>query len=639
MNRKVVFGFVFFIIIITLVFYFQSGINESKHLDSMSTTSVRPSSDQNNTVQALKLHDVSYSSCTKLNTSIHIATSQFRKTIDQRWDKYLEKNYSLDQITVAIDFVTGSRAAYQFRKGMLVLETPYYKALKDKRDLYHQQYGKDFKDHIDFNIELPQAKLKNFNLLNSHEKKTLLSSITITADDIAYFIASQSTLDSDILLMLQSLSHYDHRIGYQSTGPLYLIDFATKYQRTEVVNFLLDNGASVSNDPYLKNTLEYAIEALRKRPENEALAQVVKKLISLGLPINLQETNEQYFVYQLNTTLNTLFIDKNTVQIFLEKHSIDLQEIPSKTKLSNKESNNLLKNIFEQQKNKFFIEYFNEPNIVLYLQQCKNYLSEFNEQLTIVPYLIIKEEIASLYNHDTHAITSELSNIDPSLAHCYTRISSYSTIEQIPFNQESNKMWAYANNKEYAKAIEQANRLDLSQKQKNYFFWRMLTNNKDLLSTLRNNNYFPEKLSYRQLFQHLPDINPDIIEQLFNIGVDTYYADINQISLMSYATYYNKTELLSYLIEKGYPYKHPNALQDPLHIALNTQSLYFRPELTIDIVRRLKPHTREIDQYHLSRMLVIKLKYQDIYQQLIDLYPVLTVNEDTQLPLSLCEVL
>ena len=71
---------------------------------------------------------------------------------------------------------------------------------------------------------------------------------------------------------------------------------------------------------------------------------------------------------------------------------------------------------------------------------------------------------------------------------------------------------------------------------------------------------------------------------------------------------------------------------------LSIEPWQFKPEDAVEKVDLLMRYQPKIDQFHLRRMGLIKLKYPDVYQQIISAYPQLKVVDDNALPLSICGI-
>ena len=77
---------------------------------------------------------------------------------------------------------------------------------------------------------------------------------------------------------------------------------------------------------------------------------------------------------------------------------------------------------------------------------------------------------------------------------------------------------------------------------------------------------------------------------------------------------------------------------DPLHVALSIEPWQFKPEDAAEKVDLLMRYQPKIDEFHLRRMGLIKLKYPDVYQHIISAHTQLKVVDDNALPLSICGI-
>ena len=77
---------------------------------------------------------------------------------------------------------------------------------------------------------------------------------------------------------------------------------------------------------------------------------------------------------------------------------------------------------------------------------------------------------------------------------------------------------------------------------------------------------------------------------------------------------------------------------DPLHVALSIEPWQFKPEDAAEKVDLLMRYQPKIDEFHLRRMGLIKLKFPDVYQQIISTHTQLKVVDDNALPLSICGI-
>ncbi|NVK21062.1 MAG: hypothetical protein HWD86_00960 [Kangiellaceae bacterium] len=517
--------------------------------------------------------------------------------------------------------------------------------MKDKkniRTLVEEHIRDKLPDYIELSPKVPQEDLENFKQNSHQQKQKILSTITVTADDIAHFMKDPEVNDQDILLLLNSLNDVNEITAAQSRSPLTLIDHAALHSRAEVFHHLLDKGAPLTQDNYLGNTLEIALHALIKDVNNKNTVQIVKTLIAKGMEIRLDKNwleQENYYGHGSVLANKHYFFSQDDLSKIKKLHSLDIQSIPIRKSLLQEEKHNRLKNALQQEKDTLLAKELGDSDVVKYYKHCENYLSDLNKKIRYKDPNQLIAEYKKLYSNDIHSITSALSFIDPSLVDCYIKREKGNNRSQLPNDKRLNRIWRLASQKQYNEAIDLANTIELNNKQRNQFFFELFRFDRDTLIILKDHGYIPKQFSFSDLVLYQKNISSKDIEALQKVGMDTLYGDSNGLSMMYYAVIKNNLSLQNYLIEEGYPYKTKEYGEDPLHAALNSQRMLYKDKDLVEIVKALKPDTRTIDEHHLSRMFVIKLKYPEIYEELTELYPVLTINEETKAPTSICSML
>ena len=176
--------------------------------------------------------------------------------------------------------------------------------------------------------------------------------------------------------------------------------------------------------------------------------------------------------------------------------------------------------------------------------------------------------------------------------------------------------------------------LNLTDQNKNWAFFEILMWDLSFYDELINSGLMVDELQYYSFNSRM--LSPKSLDKLAQSGADLNGVDSRGKTLLYYAVHQSNLALLGYMTEKQFPFSLNDQGQDPLHAALDIIHYEFSPDKLVATVDILMGYSPLIDQFHLSRMALLKLKYVDVYRQVTAKYPQLKVQPETTLPKTLC---
>ncbi len=558
------------------------------------------------------------------------------------WERYLNQGYTLDEVTLVVEHFLNSNFAAEFRVEQLRLHSDLSNQNQQLNEELQRLLSQEQISGLKLEVvrALPAAGLIGYVSLTPSKKVTLLQQVTPSVDDIAYFIGQSEYSDLDIIELLNSVIKPDAIVGYDKFEAISLLDYAVISARVTVVEKLLQLGLKPSEDSYLGSTMEWALRELSRSttPERrDASAKIVISLNNLGAKARFK-TRSQSKVYGMFPR-NSFSFNAKEIEALIADYGLDLTLIESRYNLFESKDNLLIDKGNEllvqltHQQAEYLSKRLNIDNLKQQVTSCKLTVDTINRAWQPESSKKILRRVIAKHPQSPHQIELTLAAIEPSLVDCYL-ITSDSDRRQEQYLSDVDDLFQPLKNGKVLDVIDQFLSLNLTDQNKNWAFFEILMWDLSFYDELINSGLMVDELQYYSFNSRM--LSPKSLDKLAQSGADLNGVDSRGKTLLYYAVHQSNLALLGYMTEKQFPFSLNDQGQDPLHAALDIIHYEFSPDKLVATVDILMGYSPLIDQFHLSRMALLKLKYVDVYRQVTAKYPQLKVQPETTLPKTLC---
>jgi hypothetical protein len=553
----------------------------------------------------------------------------------KNWTKYLSNGYSLNEVTLAVEYFANSNFAAEFRIKQL-RRTSTLANENSQLNEKLQDYLATFPEHSFgqfIRIAVPSAELENYEILSKEERSLLLEHTIPTVDDIAFFIGQATYTDSDIIELLNAISDPAATVGYEAHKAISLLDYAVQASRVEVVKKLLILDLKPTIDEYLGSTMEWALSRLtyaNTAEQRQASATIVNMLANLGAKARFEEKE----LSKISGSFPHHFyeFDEQKIEALMQDYGLDLTTIESRDTIHPDKKSPLI-TILTKQQAIYLAEQLGIDNPKVEVAACNQTLERVNNAWQPERADIILKRIVAANSNSPEMIKELLSAIDPSLVDCYQKeYNSYMRPQEYVDNAD--QYFRPLKDKNVLAVIDDFLTLPLNDANKNWLFSQILMWDASYYDELYNSELMVDELQYFSFNDRM--LSPISLNKLAQANVNLHSSDSLGKTLLFYAVKKWDIKLLHYMSEQQIPFSLSDTGQDPLHIILDSAHYLFTNNKVIDIVDILMKYHPKIDQFHLSRMALLKLKYPLLYLQLIESYPQLKVKPETGLPRTIC---
>lgn len=263
------------------------------------------------------------------------------------WQAYLDKGYSLDEVTLAVEHFLHENFASAFRIDFLRQNSAH---VIESKTLFNQVSAL-FPDIIGTDL-IVEKKVPNQALLNlaslSEVKK--LQNIEVTVDDVAYFLHQAETPSDDILTLIDHVDDINLAVAYHSIDSISLLDHAVATTRLPVVEKLLILGASPKGDGYLGSTMEWALSSLYfnyNKSSREQSAKVIALLDHYGTTARFNVQNSSQVKGQFPKS--SFQFNQQQIEFVYSHYDLDLTTLKKSEHEPLKANSELIKALTKQQ--------------------------------------------------------------------------------------------------------------------------------------------------------------------------------------------------------------------------------------------------------------------------------------------------
>ena len=560
------------------------------------------------------------------------------------WDKYLN-DYSLDDVTMVIDKLLNSNFAVTFRVEQLRKDSTLVqfnqKATKDaKQELIKQGHElSGIFAGIKVSKKVPAPEFENLSSLSAAEQQSLFITSPPSIDDAAALMLDEHVSNQTIITLLASIDNLNAAVGFDKLDTISVLDYAIAASRAEVVSYLFKRGVEPSKDAYMISSMEWALSRLMMGDANKAdAAAIVQQLQGkqANARFNQQDTSlvEGFFPRQYYR------FESAEIASIQQQFGLDLLLTGARDELSISNEHPLLLELLAQQQ-AYTEKTLKVSDLAKVLPQCRNTIDKVSVKWQPKDAYLLIEQADKTYTEDPDKTIEQLAKVDPSLVDCMLeRVGDYQRRQQFIANLDP--VFRLLIDGKFTDFIDSILAQPLNDAQKNWVFSQAIMYNSRLYDDLFNSDLFVEPIQYFDFNDHM--FSADFLTGLEESSYDLHGHDYRGKTLLFYAVVKGNVNIIKRLVDDKFPFIINDIAPqlskglDPLHVALSIEPWQFKPEDAAEKVDLLMRYQPKIDEFHLRRMGLIKLKYPDVYQQIISAHTQLKVVDDNALPLSICGI-
>lgn len=206
-------------------------------------------------------------------------------------------------------------------------------------------------------------------------------------------------------------------------------------------------------------------------------------------------------------------------------------------------------------------------------------------------------------------------------------------IEVIENSPSTQQIFKALSEKDINKAISIAESKEYSMKQKRWLFYQVLGWDTAYYSELQNSDLHQSEFNYR----YFSSTKIESIKSFVEAGFDLDYIDEQGTTLLHFAIQKRNLTLLKYLLSENVLLAELNLPDDLLYLFLRDITK-FKEETRLPFLIELMALKPNINHHHLSAIALFKMRNQEQYLEIVELYPELLINDKTPLPKAYCEI-
>ena len=555
------------------------------------------------------------------------------------WDKYLN-DYSLDDVTMVIDKLLNSNFAVMFRVEQLRKDSTLaqfnQKATKDVKQ-GHELSG--FFAGIKMSKKVPAPEFENLSSLSATEQQSVFITTPPSIDDAAALMLDEHVSNQTIISLLAHIDNLNASVGFDKLDMISVLDYAIDASRAEVVSYLFKRGVEPSKDAYMGSSMEWALSRLMVGDANKADAAAIVQQLQ-GKQANARFNQQDSSLVEGFFPRQYYRFEPAEIALIQQQYGLDLLQIGARDELSISDEHPLLLELLAQQQ-AYTEKALKVSDLAKVLPQCRNTIDKVNakwQPKSSAPLLAQAEEDYAL---DPQQTINQLAKIDPSLVDCLIgQVTPYQRPQR--YIPNLNQQFRLLDDGNINGFIEALLAMSLTDANKNWVFSQALEFDSHFYDDLFNSELFVDPIQYFDFNDRM--FSADFLTGLEESSYDLHGHDYRGRTLLFYAVVKGNVDIIKRLVDDKFPFiindTDPQLSKglDPLHVALSIEPWQFKPEDAVEKVDLLMRYQPKIDQFHLRRMGLIKVKYPDVYQQIISAYPQLKVVDDNALPLSICGI-
>lgn len=576
----------------------------------------------------LKVDTSNFAQCQQTFFQLRQGQQQWIRESVGNFSDYLDEGYSVDEITVAIDAFRNSNFAAMFRAKQLRKNAEVTKINAMLAEKLEEHMPGAAAKGLSVQRKVPSDLLEGFADLPLAEQQQIADSGEISVDDVAYVIAESELSDDDIILLIDGLPDASATVGYEYLEEaLSLLDFAAMAGRSKVFNRLLDAGLTPTHDAYLGSTMEWALSGLMNCCEkHEQRAEIINRLITLGARARFSEQSAESVMGHFPRRFYRF--DEDEIENLRQQFNVNLLTIKPRQTLTTETHGRLYQGLVSE-RDAYLEEQLDIADVAETRSACQQTVEAIVQQWQPQSRYDVMEEVVARYGDSPSAIIADLADISPFAVDLYRQIHQNNT-QRMKRTEVINEVIQPLVDGDIERVLTHLQQQSLTDAERWYLVGQIMLADVAYYQQLQQTDLLPQPLQHHQLKRF--DMNLDTIKTLNDVGYDIAATDNRGKTLLYYAVNEKDLQLTTWLFDQGVPYKGDEQGADPMLLALRHAGSDYEFERINQMIDALMATNPEITRFHQSRMAVIKLRFPERYQQLIEQYPSLAISEQTPLP-------
>ena len=557
--------------------------------------------------------------CAQFRYDLNHTKSKFFEQTDLT--PYLDKGYSADDITLAIILMDSRLSAVRWRDTYRKQFSPINQANK----IYGGQIKSDNRGWISRSPFASDARTR-WVLKKARAGEVPVGTLpdALLPDDVATLILNQSIGDDTIKQFALALDDINASLGdEQALGMLNILDAAIWVGRNDLARWLMKQGVTLQSDPFIGGPLDFALDRLHqlvgmtgsggKSEDVTRQLAFIDYLIGLGQQATVAPFENGYFVN--NTGRSSYFFKPEGVSSILERFGYNLFAIPKTippTKTA--KTTQLMDELSAQQQT--YVSDNGYATAIKKQAQCKDYRANVKHHWK--PMFIDVGE--------SEETDKSLFNRAPELVSCRRSYRNFKD-KNVGRTSEFRPIMTSGINGNYSSV---ASALNAAPEWLPLFTHRMLERWPKRYPELVNMGLISDDLNYLFFDDGITrGLTASTLHKLNESGFDLHTLDRYGRSLLFTAIQAMNLEALTFLVEQNVPYYQPGDAPDPLYQALYFAATRGHEQNAYEIVSQLMSYQPTITQAHLNQMLLLKLRFRQTYDNIVDAFPALASDEDS----------
>lgn len=581
-------------------------------------------------VRTPEAQELSYQYCKVLKSKRREFSREWFADNYESWGSFIGEQHSLDDVTMAIEYFSNSNFAARFRVTQLRKDSIYTRDISALNEAAWSIVPEFFElKGASLTKKVPSFEITEYTALPDESKQRFLKESGLSVDDIAYFIYQTKTPDSVINELIDYVPNLNEIVSYGYLEATSLLDYAIISTRPEVVKALLEREINPTKDVYLGSSMDWALSRLTyflygPDREREQAAEIVEVLLDEEAPTKLIELEDNKVSGRFPRKFYEF--DEEHIQILLNEFNIDLQSLVKQEKLSVDPASATIA-MLKESRIRHINTALNIDDLDDKLSICEAKINSIHEKWKPQRSARLVNKAVDKFLGDEYQIETYLAALDPLLIDYYRETyKTYRRHEVIVPNSDS--LFNTLDDGNVDEVLDDFNKLPLTDENRNWVFSQVIGFNTDYYTPLVEAGYLVDEIEYAQFRRH-GLLTPNALVSLNNAGVDTFDTDSMGKTLFYYAVKIGNIEMVSHMINEGYFSVPTDGGEDPLHALLNPNHHTFSDTYVETLLPLLMKSNPRVDQFHLSRMALIELKYPALYQRLVVNYPQLRVSQNT----------
>ncbi len=325
--------------------------------------------------------------CEDMAEVIYHARQKWRVHKFPNGDQLLDMGYSVDEVTLAIAHFINKKGATMWRTNHFKNES--FSGKKNKRitdyfiSIVNGLGATGFRAYYKY----PQPEFEKFHKMSVTKKQQVLIENDPVVDDIAAFIRmdknDERKLSRDELLTLLSHVKYPDQIVSETASPLLtLLDYSILRGYWDMFDYLIQKNVSITEDWYLKTSLDWALRRLSYLLNNESdkktdisnTVKMISVLMEKGAEAHIDISDPERITNNTKATFPEFNFNQKQIDQLFEKYQLDLRNIKKIPIPDMDLISDAIINRFEKAKSDFIQQEISKQNYELSRKDCRAYI-------------------------------------------------------------------------------------------------------------------------------------------------------------------------------------------------------------------------------------------------------------------------